>query len=159
MTHKDEIIHLSNVAMSKGASVELHKDDEGRIDTITITGLKGLRDVHKGSLIATMESLRPVVGPDAIKPTVSLENGSPVYGYSEAQLRCYGGIDTLLKSKVYGRSIQEGTKFSSVERMNDGEIKTKYWSNQDGDLIKFDSKDEFDAFKDAPLVQDNDFSY
>jgi hypothetical protein len=146
-TTRAELELLCSMAEQEGAKVTYHENEEtGHLDAITITGAKSVNDISKEmSLLFLAEKLRPIYGPQCKKPTINLVAGEPVYSYTLEQLSVYGGVKNMLTQKVWNHTIPDGTKFMSKTPTTKGEMETRLWKCEDGDLIEFKSMEDYTA--------------
>ena len=132
----------------------VQRDEEGRIDEISVTGLTGFRD-RKGSPLLVVEALREVIGKKAHKVPLSQDSdGNPMYCVSLGQAKAYSGGENMLKGMVYSKIIPMNSKFLIHHPADiDGkDFKTDYGANIDGSLFKFDNKEAFDAHDESLIT-------
>lgn len=153
-THLYEMEHLVTIVNNQGGNAELIKDEEGRIESISVTGLMGFRDRNDSPLVV-VEALRSLIGREAHKIPLSRDkNNNPMYNVSLSQSRAYGGGEAMLKGMVYSNRIPINTKFLLRHPVDfEGEdIQVDHCANIEGQFVKFDSKEAFDAYDPAIIT-------
>ncbi|WP_415913162.1 hypothetical protein [Neptuniibacter sp. QD37_11] len=140
-THIGEMKHLQEVVLMKGGRMDLHRDEEGRVDQIEVTGLRGFRD-RCSTPLAVIESLRAVIGREASQPKILKSAGEQIFQFTQSQLEAYGGLEYMLTQQSYQNKIQPGGRFTSVV-YNEGESPERYWKLENGKVCEFESKEDY----------------
>lgn len=147
-THRAEIDHFVKTVEKMGGNMTLHVDSRGYVDSISVSGLEGIKDFDKSAPIHSMEQLRPVVGPIASAPTYSKEFpgavGLNTMKFSHSQANCYGGLNVLVNIMKNKNKIWEGEKFAAVIEEENPIV--KFYCLNDGDILEFKSASELNDY-------------
>lgn len=160
-THRAELEWLAIVARRKGANVSMNLDEAGRIDSMSVEGLPGMRDL-KGPPLVMAEALRKAVGRAASTPSVERERMPGIHRnrYEPEQLAAYGGVRFLLRVQLARGDLSEGDGVVSVTCDPEGRDGQRYWQMQEHgpvevrslDVLLAAQKDRQSNGPDAPSV-------
>ncbi|WP_137297249.1 hypothetical protein [Psychromonas sp. SP041] len=158
-THRDEIDHFEKTVKEMGGQMTLGLCSKGYVDDISVKGLDGISDFNKLPPILAMETLRPVVGPIASRPSFSKTEpglvGIDTFIFSESQGKCYGGTNRLVNILNSAGRIWEGEKFAAkITAVGQTE---KFFCLTDGDLQEFETKDDLLKFNPKQSGFDNGY--